>query len=226
MQQTYGKKPKCTTKPQPMFTIFIQAKPVIICSRLNDAIRQQITDEQLILLNDPDIKTIPALVDKLEDDSIHGYVWESPVPDSLLKSLMDLYEHWQAAGGLITNPAGDILLMFRRGKWDLPKGKIDSGETPETAALREVTEETGLHTLHIERQLTDTWHAYHQFGKNIIKQTYWFKMNFTGTELTVPQIEEDIQDIQWIKPENIGKYLPYSYPNLKAVFRSAGYENT
>lgn len=104
------------------------------------------------------------------------------------------------------------------------KSGMDAGETPEMTARREVAEETGLHNIHIEGKLADTWHAYHQFGKDIMKQTHWFKMQFTGTELTVPQIEEDILDIQWIKPDNISKYMRYSYQNLQTVFESAGYK--
>lgn len=206
-----------------MLTLFIHNKPVIICSAVNDKISQKITDEHFVLLKDPELQNMNALLGPLKEGAIHGYVWKTSHPDELLQKLKDHYEHWQAAGGLITNSNNEILLIFRRGKWDLPKGKIDEGETPEEAALREVTEETGLFTIHIEKKLTDTWHAYHQFDKDILKQTHWYKMNFTGTELTIPQIEEDIMDIQWIRPENIHKYLRYSYPNLRLVFEAAGY---
>lgn len=206
-----------------MITLFIHNKPVIICSDIDDKISEKITDEQFILLKDPELQNINALLGSLKEETLPGYVWETAHQDELLKKLMEHYEHWQAAGGLITNPKGEILLMFRRRKWDLPKGKMDAGETPEETALREVTEETGLFNIHIEKKLIDTWHAYHQFGKDILKQTHWYKMSFTGTELTIPQIEEDIMDIQWIRPENIAKYLRYSYPNLKLVFEEAGY---
>lgn len=207
-----------------MQNIFIHEKPVIICDQVTENIRSQISSEQLILMQEPDTKNMDALLHTLEDNAIHGYVWQSSHPESILSELMRHYEHWQAAGGLIVNERGEVLLMFRRGKWDLPKGKMDANETPEMTAIREVKEETGLHHIHIESKLTDTWHAYRLFEKDIMKQTHWYKMQFSGTELTIPQIEEDILDIQWIKPENIEKYLRYSYPNLKSVFLSAGYK--
>jgi 8-oxo-dGTP pyrophosphatase MutT (NUDIX family) len=205
-----------------MLTLFIQQKPIIICKEVNEILQQRIADEQLILLKDPGDQNTASLLETLKDDAVHDYVWQTGDPDALLQRLVKRYQHLQAAGGLITNAAGEILLMFRRGKWDLPKGKMEENETPEETALREITEETGLRNINIEKKLTETWHAYHQFGQDLLKQTHWFKIRFTGTELTVPQIEEDIMDIQWIRPENLSKYLPYAYPNLKAVFSTAG----
>lgn len=204
--------------------IFIEEKPFIICDEISTSLQEEINQNKLIVMEEPEIKNVPSFLHTLKDPSVYGYVWKSSHPGDILQILMKNFEHWQAAGGLISNIRGDILFIFRLGKWDLPKGKIEGGETPEIAAVREVREETGLINIHIGSKLTETWHAYHQFGKDIIKQTHWFKMQFTGTELTVPQIEEDILDIQWIKPENIGKYLRYSYPNLKLVFREAGYQ--
>jgi len=206
-----------------MPTIFIAGKPLVITRELTTEIQQQIEQQSLIWLRDPDPAKVGDLLDALPEASLAGYVWQSQAADDLWNQVMDHYTHWQAAGGLVTNPAGEILLMFRRGKWDLPKGKIDRGETPEEAALREVTEETGLHHIAIIRKLTDTWHVYPLNEQKILKQTHWFAMGFTGEELTIPQIEEDIVDIQWIRPENIGKYMPYSYPNLQIVFRAGGY---
>jgi 8-oxo-dGTP pyrophosphatase MutT (NUDIX family) len=128
-----------------------------------------------------------------------------------------------AAGGLVINAEKEILLMFRRGKWDLPKGKQDDGESLEACALREVQEETGLHQITLGPKITETYHYYPLKGKKVLKHTHWYKMQFTGTELTVPQIEEDIMDIQWIKPENLGKYLKFSYNNIVDVFEKAGF---
>lgn len=205
-----------------MVTIYIHQKPFIICHALDESRKAKFLEKQLVILNNPSLNLMPELLQSLENESIQGYVWESANPDKVFQIFSSRYAHWEAAGGLVTNEAGEILLMFRRGFWDLPKGKLDPYETLEECALREVKEETGLANVHIEKKLTDTWHVYTLKGRDILKQTCWYRMIFTGKELTVPQIEEDILDIQWIRPENIHYYLNHTYPNIKEVFVAAG----
>ena len=219
-----------------MQTLFIHNKPVEIGSPGEpDTSVSEKTKAALVELRDPDLSELPALFKALQEESLSGYRFLSAQPEALLLAIQSQFQCIRAAGGLVTNPAGEVLLLFRRGKWDLPKGKSEAGESPEETALREVSEETGLVHLHIEKKLTETWHSYpvsvyndpqlasEDTPADILKQTYWYAMAFTGTEWTVPQIEEDIVDIQWIRPENISKYARYSYPNLWQVFRSAGY---
>lgn len=171
--------------------------------------------------DNPDTKKMENVLQKLEDGKKNAAVFIAPDVKQLFKKVALHFTTLVAAGGLITNPAGEILMMFRRGKWDLPKGKQDPGEDLETCALREVAEETGLHNVSLEHKITETFHYYPMKNKKVLKHTYWYRMLFTGTELTVPQIEEDIQDLQWIKPENVDKYLKFSYENIREVFRAA-----
>lgn len=203
-----------------MRKIFIMEKPVVLYGPGEDPGEQP--GELTGVAGAADAETA-GLLDALKDPAVPGYLWRDQDPDALFNRITRHYECLQAAGGLVTNPEGDILLMFRHNKWDLPKGKMEPGESPEQTALRETTEETGLRNISIERKLTDTWHAYDKYGKDQLKQTHWYKMRFTGAELTVPQIEEHIVDIQWIKPEHLSRYLPYAYPSLRAVFTAAGY---
>src|SRR5436190_6730697 len=104
----------------------------------------------------------------------------------------------QAAGGLVKNGSGEYLFIFRRGKWDLPKGKKDGDETPEETALREVEEECGLIDLKIIKALPSTYHSFPEKGKNILKHTWWFLMQ-TGQTEVILQYEEDIEDYRWLK---------------------------
>ena len=106
----------------------------------------------------------------------------------------------EAAGGVVFNPKGEILTMYRRGSWDLPKGKIDKGETKEIAAVREVQEETDLKEVNRDDFLLTTYHTYkNKKGKRVLKPTYWYKM--TTQEMAIhPQVEEDIEVVQWIDP--------------------------
>lgn len=122
----------------------------------------------------------------------------------------------EAAGGLVQNAQNELLVFFRRGSWDLPKGKIDPGETPEQAAVREVQEETGLVNLVLGNFIAHTYHTYELKGERILKKTWWYRMNTTDTQL-VPQVEEDIEEIRWVKP---GVWLTSGaaiYPNIRDI---------
>jgi 8-oxo-dGTP pyrophosphatase MutT (NUDIX family) len=128
-----------------------------------------------------------------------------------------------AGGGLVLNDRGELLMIFRRGKWDLPKGKLDEGETIEDCALREVREETGL--VNVERgELIDT--GYHEYfdqyvNADVIKETHWYAMRARGEELLIPQTEEDITEIKWVSGDELATCLENSYPNVVDVIRKA-----
>ena len=103
-----------------------------------------------------------------------------------------------AAGGLVINEKNEILFIFRRNNWDLPKGKIEEGEGKKEAAIREVIEETGIEKVLIKSKLGKTMHMY-RTGKNLraIKLSYWYLMSTHDQELT-PQVEEDIEEARWM----------------------------
>lgn len=104
-----------------------------------------------------------------------------------------------------------VLLIFRKGVWDLPKGKKEPGEAIEACALREVTEETGIDTLTVEHFLTKTYHQYERDGKLYKKETHWFAMRAVAETNFTPQKEEGITKVQWIE--------------IRKAIQMAGYEN-
>jgi 8-oxo-dGTP pyrophosphatase MutT (NUDIX family) len=128
-----------------------------------------------------------------------------------------------AGGGIVTNELGELLMIFRRGKWDLPKGKLDKGESIEECAFREVSEETGVYNLKLGALLLVTQHEY--FDKwvkaDVIKETHWFRMFASGTPELVPQTEEDITAIEWTKPAEVSIRLNESYDTIKAVLEKS-----
>lgn len=126
----------------------------------------------------------------------------------------------EAAGGYVTNAQGKLLVFFRRNSWDMPKGKIDPGETPEQAALREVQEETGLKQVTLGPFLTHTWHTYTQKGERILKRTWWYRMTTTDTDVK-PQTEEDIEEIQWVEPNTWLETKPVLYKSIREVIELA-----
>lgn len=143
--------------------------------------------------------------------------------DDVEKLFQDFQSHYgliEAAGGVIFNEQNEILTIFRRGFWDLPKGKIDPGETSEQTALREVAEETGLNNVRLGKLIHQTYHTYrNRKDKRKLKRTYWYIMHTTETELNL-QYEEDIEKAEWVNIEaflNSGKKI---YGNIKDVIRS------
>ena len=126
-----------------------------------------------------------------------------------------------AAGGIVQNDDNEILLMFRRGVWDMPKGKLDEGETIARCAVREVEEETGLRNIELGKFIKKTYHEYADkwLKKEVIKETHWYAMRISGNQTLVPQAEEDIEKIVWVKPEEINNYMNNMHKNIIEVIR-------
>jgi mutator protein MutT len=129
----------------------------------------------------------------------------------------------QAGGGLVENEQSEVLFIFRRGKWDLPKGKLDKGETLEQCAIREVEEETGISGLQLKRFLLVTEHEYVEKGKKVLKETHWWLMKTHGNQTLIPQEEEDITEIRWIGSSDFSLVLQNTYPAIVDVLKSAGF---
>jgi 8-oxo-dGTP pyrophosphatase MutT (NUDIX family) len=127
-----------------------------------------------------------------------------------------------AAGGIVVNPNKEMLWIFRRGFWDLPKGKLDPNETIEACALREVMEETGVSNLVLGDLIMTTTHLYHDMYLNteVEKTTYWYKMTTDQLQDGIPQTEEDIEAIAWVKKEDIAPYLAKTYDTIKQVMEA------
>jgi len=124
----------------------------------------------------------------------------------------------EAAGGLVYNDTNQLLMIFRNGKWDLPKGKLEIGENIEQCAIREVEEECGISGLIITKQLKETYHTYEINGQKILKCTYWFEMQSSFKGNLVPQTKEGITAVVWVNEEGIAKKLEDSYGNIKELF--------
>ncbi len=151
------------------------------------------------------------------------YIIHEPAGEIVLHSLEELDQYSsdkiviEAAGGLVLNQKGELLLMYRRGIWDMPKGKLDEGETIEACALREVAEETGLHQLALIRKLKTTYHTYTYKGKNALKPSHWFLMEYQGSEVPIPQTEEDITEIRWVNKNEAKELMKEAYASIKEM---------
>jgi 8-oxo-dGTP pyrophosphatase MutT (NUDIX family) len=144
-----------------------------------------------------------------------------PVPNQYFKLFRSVFHEVPAAGGVVKSD-DRLLFIYRKGKWDLPKGKIDKGETPQYAAMREVSEECGISGQHIIKQLPSTFHIYQSpylktKGQWIFKETFWFEMIYKGTDEILPQLEEGITQVKWIRKNELDEVLANTYENLKQI---------
>ena len=132
------------------------------------------------------------------------------------------YLEVNAGGGLVTNPDGKFLLIFRNGKWDRPKGHQEPEEPIEDTAVREVEEETGLHGLELGRLLCITDHTYFRDGRWHLKHTWWYSMSLPEECMLIPQTEEGIAEARWVEESELYDLLKNTYPTIVKVFQAAG----
>ena len=140
-------------------------------------------------------------------------------PATLLKTFKSKLPVVQAGGGLVRNQSGKMLFIFRKGKWDLPKGKIDKGETLEKGAKREVKEETGVKKLELNGLAGVTYHIFKRNDKYQLKETHWFHMTTAYTGKLKPELQEDITKAKWKGPKKTAKALENSYGNINYLLK-------
>jgi 8-oxo-(d)GTP phosphatase len=123
----------------------------------------------------------------------------------------------KAAGGVVSKD-NQVLLIFRLGKWDLPKGKFEKGETPAECAVREVEEECNI-KVKLGVEICKTWHTYTHNRKSILKKTYWYAMENVDDNGLKPQKEEGIEDIKWMSHQEAKTALINSYPSMRYLYK-------
>jgi len=192
-----------------MYKIFVGNKPIILTTKVETE-----TNFKNFLIDSVDINKVLSKLKKDKYDAVHLIGFDK---DELLKKFLSLLPNVIAAGGKVYNPNGDILFIFRNGKWDLPKGKAESKETINQTALREVEEETGVSGLSITKPLEITYHIFKRLDRYQIKVTYWFKMYSEFDGELIPQEKEGITKVKWIPVSKLKKVLSNSYANIKLL---------
>lgn len=193
-----------------MYKVFVNDKPLFLTNEISKE-----TDFQLFLLESVDIK---QLIVKIFQNKIQKAYLYHPDEKEIMKTLKSKIVVSKAGGGLVYNKKGEVLFIFRGGKWDLPKGGTEKGEEIESTSMREVEEETGVNQLSIIKKLQKTYHVFKRNGIYKLKITHWFEMtsDFEGTPFG--QIEEGIEKVEWKNPEQIKEALKNSYENIKLLF--------
>ncbi|MDR1681522.1 MAG: NUDIX domain-containing protein [Prevotellaceae bacterium] len=139
-----------------------------------------------------------------------------------LSAIKELFVYREAAGGMVRNAAGEVLMIFRYNRWDLPKGHREPGESWEETALREVEEECGLCGLHLYRPITDSYHLYPDNKQWYMKCTRWFAMYYHGCMPPVPQTVEGITRAVWMPVHCLPAILTSVYASINEVFMKSG----
>jgi 8-oxo-dGTP pyrophosphatase MutT (NUDIX family) len=193
-----------------MYKVFLNDVPIILSTQKNIGSRytkysiKKVEFDQLI----DDILNKKVLF-------IHLYHKKE---EKLLHHLKKKLKVITAAGGMVFNNNKEILFIYRKGRWDLPKGKVDKGESLEEGAVREVEEETGVTGLKIKNFLDTTYHILRRNDKYKLKETYWYEMHTDYNGKLIPQINEDIKKVKWKNFEKSQKALLKSYENIKLLF--------
>jgi ADP-ribose pyrophosphatase YjhB (NUDIX family) len=152
------------------------------------------------------------------DNKIMHVVFLTPTPKEDFEKFTTNFDLIVAAGGKVTNNEGKTLFIFRLGKWDLPKGKVEKKESVEHAAIREVEEECGISQLTVLNHIKDTYHIYELNDKLVLKQSIWYEMKTTDSAKLVPQTEENITDARWMTTKEIENIvLKNTYPSIKEL---------
>jgi 8-oxo-dGTP pyrophosphatase MutT (NUDIX family) len=197
---------------QQMYKVFISGRPLIIRRRQGAAVELRDGHLHFHCSGQEELNHLLNLLHK--DPDIRAVYAYNEVPENLLAELKSMLTVVEAAGGFVINQLGEALFIFRRGHWDLPKGKLDAGETPRDAAIREVAEECGIEPPSIEAPLGMSYHIYKENDQLILKPTHWFLMRSTDTAEPQPQIEEDITEARWVQRKHWRELTKLSFPSV------------
>ncbi len=198
--------------------IYIDETPIYITDMLGEElIPISLNKDTLLMKDEAHIKadTITAAIKK--DKKAVILLVENPI--SARTSLFKQFTIIEAAGGIVQNENKELLFIFRREKWDLPKGKMEENETPEICAEREIEEETGVKNLTLKHKIGETYHIYEERGLSILKISHWFYFTSSQKQITVAQTEEDIAEVKWIPTRNIKEPMKNTYQNIKDILR-------
>ena len=201
-----------------MYKVFINHKTIFLTQDISN-LKLEVDD----ILVHPHTKS--ALINEFHrflnnPYALKLYLFKPNHPKQLYRDFLSMFVKIEAAGGLVINSSGQFLFIYRYGKWDLPKGKIEHFEKKDEAALREVEEETGIGKLTIINSLIRTRHLYDEKGKHCLKLTWWYYMKTLDNAIPVPQKEEGITNAQWIDRDKLNEVMMNTYPSIIEVINS------
>ena len=192
-----------------MYKVFVNDTPIIITSSTKKENNFPVYIFKNVVLDE--------IIHKLNNGYLEGVNLYSTDLENDWSLFLNNIKVVSAAGGLVLNLKKEVLFIYRNNIWDLPKGRIEKGETIEKTAIREVEEECGIFNLSINKKLITTYHVYFQNGIKL-KETHWFLMHSDYNKELIPQIEEGITDVLFKNDTEIHLALQNTYANIKLVY--------
>jgi len=200
-------------------SIYFDEKPVYLCDALDPALQELVKHPDTVLVEECSTPAINALLHEIKKDNFHAGVLCFENFTKLKKAFFKHFMAIEACGGVVQNEQKELLFIYRRNKWDLPKGKLEAGETEVDCAQREIEEETGVKDLTLKKKIGETYHTYNEYGKHFIKTTHWFYFTCSSKQELQPQTAEDITSIKWVSTKNIQEPMNDTYENIREIVR-------
>ena len=193
-----------------MYKVFFNQKPLILTNKI-----QYLSDtEPLLFIKYTSVTQIIKALKSSKNSKVFLYHKDM---DILWKGFKKKFPIVEAAGGLVKRTDNKLLFIFRNNKWDLPKGGVEKKELIIDAAKREVTEETGVADIIVEKKISETYHIFKKGKRFRLKKTYWFKMSTRYMGKTNPQTEEGIEKTKWVSNKNIEDILNDAFENIRII---------
>jgi 8-oxo-dGTP pyrophosphatase MutT (NUDIX family) len=200
--------------------IYFDDKPLFLCDDVDATLQPYVHHDDAVFIDELNLHTVKSMIHEMQKPSLHAGVFFHKDLEELKSSFFKKFTIVKAGGGFVQNEKSEVLMMFRRGKWDLPKGKLDKKETIEECALRETCEETGLKNIELVAPLMTTYHTYHEGTRFVLKETKWFKMKVSGDQELAPQTAEQITKLEWSGENDLKKYMKNSFPSVNDVLKA------
>jgi ADP-ribose pyrophosphatase YjhB (NUDIX family) len=203
------------------YTIFFHDRPYFIVSHFTPEIAALTHTAGTIIINHPDHNLVAKTIRDMKLEGTRAVILLTNEVEHFWQVFQSHFTLITAGGGIVENDKNEVLFIFRRGKWDLPKGKLDEGETIEACSIREVKEETGLSEVSIIAFAGNTYHTYFEGKKHVLKTTVWFHMKAPGEQVLIPQTEEDIEKMEWLDRSRWDRPFQNTFPAIKAILQEA-----
>jgi len=201
------------------YKIYFGDSPLYLTNELDDEMNQIMHHDDGVFMDELSGPGIKSMIHEMKLPQHHAGVFYHEDVGRLFNAFRKHFSVIVAAGGIVRNEDDKMLLIFRRGKWDLPKGKLDKGESLQDCAVREVEEETGIRNTVLQEPHSITYHVYDEFGKHILKETHWFNMKSPGVQKLSPQEEEQITAIEWVDEERKAELLKNAHLLVRDLLR-------